>query len=228
MKLKALAFSVALGVASLGVVVGPNTAHASGIPVLDIANLTNAISQYQQMVQQLTQLQNQLAQAKQQYESMTGGRGMGNLARTDSYIPKNWQETLGLMGDGGALGGLADQIRQQASQLDKDFFVDVDGVVKQGLEAGMNRAISGQAANAQVYDSSQDRMARLSSLANQIDGASDMKAISDLQARAAIENNMLMNELIKLQSMNAMMEQQRRVAAEQSRQKSFEINRSSY
>lgn len=221
MKMKALALSVALGVTAIGGAVSTAPVHASGIPVLDVANLMNAIQQYTQMVQQLQQLQAQLQQAKEQYEALTGSRGMGNLARTaDSYIPTNWKETLALMeGDvGGELGNLADQIRQSASKLDQDFYSGADSDVKEGLEAALQKAAAGQAMNAKIYDSSQERLNRLNSLANQVDSAADLKAVSDLQARIAIENGMLMNELIRLQSMNAMYENQRRVQHQASAQ----------
>ncbi len=221
MKMKALALSVALGVTAIGGVVSTAPVQASGIPVLDVANLMNAISQYTQMVQQLAELQAQLQQAKQQYESITGGRGMGNLARTNSsYIPTNWQETLALMEGnvGGELGNLADQIRQSASKLDQDFYSGADSDVKEGLQAALQSAAAGQAMNAKIYDSSEDRLNRLNSLANQVDSAADLKAVSDLQARISIENGMLMNELIRLQSMNAMYENQRRVQHQASAQ----------
>ena len=68
----------------LGLVVG---SHAkAGIPVLDAANLANSVQQviawgqqYQQMIQQLTELRNQYAQLQTTYQSMTGGRGLATL-----------------------------------------------------------------------------------------------------------------------------------------------------
>src|SRR5690606_16197255 len=72
MKSKALTLSIALGLTAIGGVVCTTPVRASGIPVLDVANLMNAIQQYTQMVEQLAQLQAQLQQARQQYESLTG------------------------------------------------------------------------------------------------------------------------------------------------------------
>ena len=125
MKIKAIALSVALGVTMIAGVTSTTPAYATGIPVIDAANLANAIQQYTQMVEQLAQLKAQLDQAKQQYESLTGGRGMGNLVRSTGAIPKNWQETLASMKNG-ELGDLSKEIRQSASLLDEDFFADVD------------------------------------------------------------------------------------------------------
>src|SRR5690606_36676211 len=57
MKIKVLTLSVALGVTAIGGITSTMPARASGIPVLDVANLMNAIQQYTQMVEQLAQLQ---------------------------------------------------------------------------------------------------------------------------------------------------------------------------
>ncbi len=223
MKIKALALSVALGVTAIGGITSTMPAHASGIPVLDVANLMNAIQQYTQMVEQLAQLQAQLQQAKQQYESLTGGRGMGNLSRSTGAIPRNWQETLASMKNG-ELGDLSREIRETASLLDEDFFADVDQAIKDSLDESMASHTDQQAANQSFYDSATQRAQKMEQLANQIDGAADMKAISDLQARVAIEQAQLTNELIKLQSLNSIAQQQRETRAQQQQQQAFETS----
>ncbi|WP_226982525.1 type IV secretion system protein [Xanthomonas citri] len=62
-KLNALALASAL---TVGLVVAPMSASATGIPVVDLAGLAQAISQYQQLVAQLENMQSQLKQAKDQ------------------------------------------------------------------------------------------------------------------------------------------------------------------
>ena len=223
MKIKALALSVALGVTAIGGITSTMPAHASGIPVLDVANLMNAIQQYTQMVEQLAQLQAQLQQAQQQYESLTGGRGMGNLVRSTGAIPKNWQETLASM-KSGELGDLSREIRQSASLLDEDFFADVDQAIKDSLDESMAAHTNQQAVNQSFYDTATQRAEKMEQLANQVDSAADMKAISDLQARVAIEQVQLTNELIKLQSLNSIAQQQRETRAQQQQQQAFETS----
>lgn len=223
MKMKTLVLAVALAATTV-----TGTVQA-GMPVIDVSNLAQAIAQYTQMVKQLTELQAQLKQAKQQYEALTGSRGMGQLARTaENYVPKNWQETLSMMEGGGQIGQLTDQIRASASKLDSEYFENVDAAIKEGLDASMKNAAQGQALNATVYDASQDRQQRLIDLANEVDSAADLKAIADLQARIQIENAMLMNELIRLQSMNAMVDNQRRVGSQKALQQSREVINTTY
>lgn len=221
MKISTVAVSLALGAALAGGVSSP--ALATGIPVIDVANLMNAISRYQQMIQQLQQLEAQLAQAKQQYESLTGSRGMGGVARSAGAIPKNWRETLASMQQG-ELGELSRSIRQEASLLNEDFFADVDQATKDSLDRSMASATDQQALNQAFYDSATQRVQKMEQLANQIDAASDMKAISDLQARIGIEQAQLTNELIKLQSLNQIAQQRNSISKQQAHQKAFDVS----
>lgn len=163
-------------------------------------------------------------------EATTGPRGMSTLARTaESYIPLNWEQTLALMQEsGGGLGGLAEQIRKSASKLDESYFADVDPALKAELDREMQGAAAGVAMNATVYDASKTRQERLDEMADAIEEAEDAKAIWDLQARVSIENGMLLNELIRLQSMNAMVANQRRINAQQTTQESFSLTSAKY
>jgi len=226
MKMKAVVLAISLAIGSSVFV--PNVS-ATGIPVIDVANLQQTIMQYMNMIEQLKQLEAQLQQAKEQYAAITGLRDMAQLARTESYIPKNWQETLAIMdGGGGELSGLAEQIREGASQLNQDFFANVSDEIKEGLDTSMKSAATGQALNAKVYDSSQERVQRLTELADKVDSAQDLKAVSDLQARIGVETAMLMNELIKLQSMNALIAKRDDVRENEAIQSSFKLRSSSY
>jgi type IV secretion system protein VirB5 len=223
MKMKGLALSVALGVAAIGGVTSTAPAYASGIPVVDVAHIAETVMQYQEMIKQLETLNSQLNQAKQQYESLTGSRGLGNLARSTGAIPKNWQETLASMKNG-ELGDLSKQIRESASLLDKDFFADVDQAIKDSLDQSMSAYTDQQALNQSFYDTATSRAQKMESLANQIDSASDMKAISDLQARVAVEQAQLTNELIKMQSLNQIAQQKRETQAQQQHQAAFQTS----
>lgn len=223
MKIKALALSVALSVAVIGGVTSTAPAYASGIPVIDVAHIAETVMQYQEMIKQLETLNSQLNQAKQQYESLTGGRGMANLARSTGAIPKNWQETLASM-QNGELGDLSKQIRETASLLDEDFFADVDEAIKDSLDKSMSGYTDQQALNQSFYDTATTRAQKMESLANQIDSASDMKAISDLQARVAVEQAQLTNELIKMQSLNQIAQQKRETQAQQQHQAAFKTS----
>ncbi|MDF8912960.1 type IV secretion system protein, partial [Escherichia coli] len=154
---------------------------------------------------------------------LTGGRGMANRARSTGAIPRNWQETLESL-QSGELGNLSKEIRQTASLLDEDFFADVDQAIKDGFDARMASHTDQQAMNQTFYDTATQRAQKMEQLANQVDSASDLKAISDLQARIAIESAQLNNELIKLQSLNQITQQQRETRQQQMHQRAFQTS----
>lgn len=229
MKTKALALSIALAMTATSGILSPS-AYATGIPVIDVTAIAEAIKQYEQMIEQLKQLQAQLDQAKKQYASLTGSRGLGTIMTEDytSSDPRNWQETLEAMEGGGTVGSLAESIAEQASHLDDEHFNDVLEDVTASMQANLESDASAQALNAQVYDNSGNRFERLQDLMGQIDSAQDMKAISDLQARLQVETGMLMNELIKLQSMNAMIAKRDSLQESEAIQSSFRLRAGSY
>lgn len=214
MKLKALALALSLTLA-IGT---PVAVQASGIPVVDVAAIAEAIRQYQQMVEQLktmqTQLQtakDQLSQAQQLYSSMTGDRGMQNVMSGENrnVIPSNWQETLAQM------NGLAQDIKANASRVDAATLDRLAPRLRDAHSEWMTSAASQQAAAGQSYDNASQRFGRLQSLMDAIPTATDAKAIADLQARIQVEQAMLQNESIKLQALAQAADAQRRLEERQ-------------
>ena len=229
MKRKALAMALSLALVGAALSIAPEAAHAQAV-VIDPANLQQAIVRYMEMIQQLEQLKAQLDEAKQQYASLTGSRGLGAID-TENYnanIPTNWHETLAAMQNGGQVGALANQIKNEASELNQPQFAQVDATVVQALTTHLNDDATAQALNAQTYDDSGARFQRLTELMNQINSTTDMKSIGELQARIEIENGMLLNELIKLQSMNALIDNNRRVQQQQETQDGYKLTAAKY
>ncbi|WP_363800569.1 type IV secretion system protein [Lysobacter firmicutimachus] len=227
MKISTLTLILALTLSNAGMIA---PANATGIPVIDAAALEQAIMDYTNALEQLKQLEAQLDQAKQQYASMTGSRGLGGIL-AENYtqsVPRSWQETLAATENGGTIHKLAKSIADQASQLDDQHFNKVLGDITVSLGAGMDNDAGAQALNAQIYDNSGNRFERLTDLMGQINSAKDMKAIGDLQARLQAESGMLMNELIKLQSMNAMIAKRDNVRENEAIQSSFRLRAGSY
>ena len=89
-------------------------------------------------------------------------------------------------------------------------------------------AATAQALNAQTYDDSGARFQRLNQPMGQINSTTDMKSIGELQARIEIENGMLLNELIKLQSMNALIDNSRRVQQQHETQDGYKLTAAKY
>lgn len=76
---------------------------AQGIPTIDVANLANSIKQvlawqqqYEQMVQQIEQMQKANATALSAYQAISGNRGLGSINNsiTQSVIPPAFYSSL--------------------------------------------------------------------------------------------------------------------------------------
>lgn len=217
MQLKALAVSTAL---ALSIGLSPGTASASGLPVIDVAAIAEAIKQYDQMVQQLENMRAQLGEAKKLYSSMTGDRGMQNLLSGEqrNVIPSNWQETLAQMG-GGDISQLAQQIKQNAAKVDASTLSRIlSSDAAQASNGFANSAASAQASAGEVYDNASERFARLRQLMDAIGSASDPKAIADLQARVGVESVMLQNEQIKMTALLQASQAQQAIQRQQVRE----------
>ena len=89
---------------------GFNVAHAQ-IPVTDGASIAQqAAAQVETIAKwklQYDQMMSQIDQAKQQFESLTGSRGLGtitNNAALRDYLPNNWQGVYDNVKSGGYSG----------------------------------------------------------------------------------------------------------------------------
>ena len=75
-----------------------SSAAFAQIPVTDGASIAKQIANQVETIQkwklQYDQMMSQIDQAKQQYESLTGSRGLGNVMNDPSlrdYLPNDWQ-----------------------------------------------------------------------------------------------------------------------------------------
>lgn len=176
-------------------------------------------NQLDQLRSQLSELQRQTEESQRQTEAMTGDSGKGSLTTEDyaDSVPRNWQETLDAYKNGGSVGGVVNDMQQRFDAEEEDLAAkSTSEATKLNLDEGVKRSLNGSALNAEAYKSSVERVEKLKSLQDQIGGAKTIKEINDLQARIQIENGMLTNELIRTQSMNAMLQQTEYAKAYQS------------
>ncbi|GAC1460101.1 MAG: P-type DNA transfer protein VirB5 [Steroidobacteraceae bacterium] len=181
-------------------------AHAQ-FAVIDVASLTQLVSQLQTLEQPLATARGQLSQAQQEYQSMTGGRGMQNLlaGTVRNYLPGDWPSLQAVLnGTGGAYPALATDVRSalaatsvlSAGQL--SAFAPADSVQ---LQAGRQTPALLQSVTSEALANASARFTALQQLIDAIGGAADPKAVLDLQARIAAEAAMLQNEHTKLQAL---------------------------
>jgi type IV secretion system protein VirB5 len=172
-------------------------AKAQGIPVIDVANLMQAVNQvlawqqqYSQMIQQIEQLQIQNATASRALESATGSRGLGLISNgiTQSVVDPNF--------------------RAQLSSA-TDF--------NQVNETG----------RAQIQNLSQAttvRFSQIQSLMASINSTNDPKSIAELTARIQAEQAMIVNEQKEVDLVRQSLEMQIRAIDSARLQRSISAN----
>jgi len=199
-KLAAIAVFVSVAVSSAPV-------FASGIPVLDVANLGQAIQQVAAWQQQYNQMQSQIQQVKSQIDSMTGDRGMGALlSGSRTYLPSDWNSAMATLNQGGsggtygALAAAAQQIKNAQTVLTQQQTGSLSSQMQQYVEQARNLSASQQAMGQTAYNTAAQRVSTLQTLTNAINGQTDPKAIMDLQARIQSEQAGLANDQAQLQT----------------------------
>jgi P-type DNA transfer protein VirB5 len=199
--------SLVVLIATLGLALAiPTPAKAQGIPVIDIASLTQLIQQISYWENQLQQMQAHLDQLKQTYGALTGPRGMQSLlpltVQARNYLPTNWSDVSALTNGGsggyGALSSLVATNVQALSVLPASSLTALPPAQRQLLTDGRNSAALLQGLSQTAYASTSARFQQLQGLIQAVGSASDMKAISDLQGRIQAEQSMLANDHGKL------------------------------
>jgi type IV secretion system protein VirB5 len=173
------------------------------IPVTDYGAILQLVAEVNTLEQQLNTARQDLAQAQQQYQSMTGSRGMQQLlaGTVRNYLPTNGaqlQAALQGSGAGFALGGdvrgtVSNNAVLSAQQVAALSAGEQDAVQQARRYAALLQAIAQEA-----LVQTSDRFAAIQVLINAIPQATDQKGILELAARIAAEEGMLQNEQTKL------------------------------
>lgn len=180
---------------------GPLSAY-SQIPVTDVGAIIQLVTEVNTLEQQLNAARESLAQAQQQYQSMTGGRGMELLlaGTARNYLPTNAaQLQAALEGAGGyPLGvGVSAAVSSNAI-LNPQQVMTLAPAEQESLQAARRNAALQQAVEQEALTNSSDRFAAIQELIDTIPRATDQKSILDLTARINAEQGMLQNEQTKL------------------------------
>ena len=202
-------------------------AHAQ-FAVIDVAAVTQLVTQVQNLEQELTVAREHLAEAQTQLRSMTGDRGMEQLlAGTNrNYLPGDWGQLTAAAADispgyatfsAAIQQALGEDAVLTAQQLDT---LSPDG--RQQLAADRSTAALLQAVSRQALANASGRFADLQQLIDSIGTASDQKSILDLSARIGAEQAMLENEQTKLLMVVAAADAQRLAGEEQDRERAID------
>lgn len=195
-------------------------ARASGIPVIDVANLLQTV---QQVMNDITKIRNQVDQItklQEQLRSINGVRNLGEVFNNPAlanYVPAN---AYTLLNDVTASGyaGLSATGRTLR---------DTGMVYNCADRVGPDR-LNCQAALAQPYQqkgmlqdamrAASGRLAQIRSLMGQINATNDQKSVQEIQARIGAENALLSHELSQVQMLQGMADSEERIARSRDRE----------
>jgi len=201
-------------------------AHAQ-FAVIDVASVTQLVTEVQNLEQALTVAREHLAEAQAQLRSMTGDRGMEQLlgGTSRNYLPGDWGQLTAALDDTSsdysALSSAIRQVLAQDAVLTPQQIDTLSPSARQQLAADRNTAALLQAVSHAALANASGRFADLQQLIGAIATASDQKGILDLNARIGAEEAMLENERTKLAMLVAAAQAQHWADEEQDRERAI-------
>ena len=204
---------------------GASNARASGIPVVDIANLIqtvlqvlNDITEIQNQVQQITQLQDQL-------KSMNGFRNLGQVFNNPmlrNYVPADAYNFVNAVNTGGyaGLAGTAKALRDAGMVYN---CMDLTGADRTRCQAVLAAPYQTKGLLQDAMKSAGGRLSQINSLMSQINATADQKAVQEIQARIGAENALLAHEMSQVQMLQGMADSEERIARSRERERQYEM-----
>ena len=207
MKIRHIALA---GMASIAIIAPVQAAF----PVIDIANLEQALNQIAAWKQQYEQMAAQYKQLERQHAAMTGSRNLGQIANNPALhdiVPQNvgnFYFNIHQRGSAG-LSPHGQIIRQQTKIYDCE---DRRGQDQITCQASLNNNAQLQAMGENAMAIVNQRVTQIQSLQSQINSTQDAKAIAELQARLQVETTQVNNDANRLTVMKLLSETSDRTA----------------
>jgi len=183
-------------------------AAAQGIPVFDTSTYVQALAQVQNTVKMIDQGKQQIQQAQQTFDSLSKLTNVNNIApqllqsQVRNLLPNTSINASTLLSGDlskmGSLGTLASSI--QARYALPSTGSDADAAYAQALKGATGSSAAMAALGENTLSVTQTRMQGLDQLREQLSSAKDPKDVMDLQARIAVEQAQLQNDMLKMQA----------------------------
>ena len=214
-----------LTAAAVLVACGTSGARAQGIPVIDVANLIQTV---QQVLNDITEISNQVQQIQHLYaqvESINGVRDLGNVFNNptlrnyvppDAYVYLNAVNTSGYSG----LSATAKALRDVGMLYN---CAELQGDARTRCQAKLSQAYQQKGLLQDAMKSAGGRLKQIQSLMGQINATTDQKSIQELQARIGAENAMLAHEATQIQMLQGMADSEERIAQSRERERQYEM-----
>jgi len=200
-------------------------ARASGIPVIDVANLLQTI---QQVLNDITAIQNQVQQITQlqdQVRSINGFRNLGEVFNNPmlrNYVPAEAYTFVNAVNTGGYSGltGTARALRDAGMVYN---CMDLTGDKRTRCQAVLAAPYQTKGLLQDAMKSAAGRLSQINSLMSQINATADQKAVQEIQARIGAENALLAHEVSQVQMLQGMADSEERIARSRDRERQYEM-----
>ncbi len=198
---------IMVAAAPVAIVAFTSPAAAQGIPVFDTTTYLQALQTARQTLTMVEQGEQQVETAASQLNSLRKLTNMSEIASTlnlpqvRNILPSETTDVATLFGGDttklGSLGTLASNI-QSRFRLSPSASSEADAVYSQALQNATGSAAVTAALGENILNITQVRMQGLEQLRQQLASARDPKDVMDLQARIAIEQAQLQNDMLKM------------------------------
>jgi len=200
-------------------------ARAQGIPVIDAANLVQTV---QQVVNDITKINNQVQQIVQiqaHLNSINGMRNLGNVFNSPllhNYLPPQAFTVVNAVHTGGyaGLGGTAKLLRDAGMVYN---CADLAGGARTDCQAALAQPYQYKGLLQDAMRSAASRLAQIQSLMDQINATPDQKAVQEIQARIGAENALLAHETSQIQMLQGMADSEERIARSRDRERQYQM-----
>jgi type IV secretion system protein VirB5 len=192
--------------------------------VIDVGAIAQLMQEVQTLNQELTTARGELSQAQQEFQSITGTRGMQNLlsGTVRNYLPTNVADlTSALSQVNSGYSSLSSAIQsaiQTNAVLSAQQMAMLPPDEQARISAWRSTVAMLQGITSSALSNSSSRFAAIQQLISTIGAAPDQKAVLDLQARIGAEAGMLQNEQTKLQSLYQVAQAQQWINTQQDRE----------
>jgi len=212
--------AIAISLASLTI-----TSHAQGIPVIDVANLIQAVMQVLNDVTKIANQVEQIEALQHQLASINGVRNLGNVndsAALKNYVPANAFNLVNAV-DTSGYGGLTATSKALRDAQMLYNCLDRSGTARTDCQARLAQPYQQKGLLQDAMTTASGRLSQIKSLMTQIDGTSDQKAVLEIQARIGAENAMLAHEMSQVQMLTGMGDSEERIARARDRERQAEM-----
>ena len=219
-RLAAIAFAALVPLASFS-----PASQAQGIPVIDIANLIQTITQVLNDVTKIANQVEQIQALQSQLASINGMRNLGNVfdsSALKNYVPANAYNLVNAV-DSSGYGGLTSTSKTLRDAQMLYNCLDRAGSARTECQASLAQPYQQKGLLQDAMKAASGRLDQIKSLMTQINGTGDQKAVLEIQARIGAENAMLQHEMSQVQMLTGMADSEERIARSRDRERQAEM-----